>query len=385
MKILMIHPHQVYSKIEPWTVRIINFAKEFVKKGHQVKIVYFPLEYKIDAPFSKDGIDYYPFPRKASLNLLFRNCLSLSRLAHWSDIIHFQKCFHYASLPSLFSSWRLNKPIHYDWDDWEEMIYYDCTSLPSKPVGFFIRTFEKVIPTIVDTISVTSDRLRDLCLSFGVAEDKIFLVPVGVDLEKFNPSISGERIKRQYNISHPLVLYLGQLNGAQYAEMFIKAFCVLVKNSIETDFMIVGDGVKANELRALAKRLKLDQKIIFTGAVEHDEVPGYIAASDITVACFEDNEITRCKSPLKIAEYLASGKPIVASDVGEIRDMVNGCGILTKPGDAYSLSRGIIKLLSDEQLRKELGSNARKRAEDKYNWTATAENLLSAYKLALRK
>jgi len=81
---------------------------------------------------------------------------------------------------------------------------------------------------------------------------------------------------------------------------------------------------------------------------------------------------------------MASGKAIVASDVGEIREMVNGCGILTKPGDANSLSQGIIRLLNDKELCREMGQKARKRAEEKYNWNMAAENLLGAYKLALK-
>jgi glycosyltransferase involved in cell wall biosynthesis len=79
---------------------------------------------------------------------------------------------------------------------------------------------------------------------------------------------------------------------------------------------------------------------------------------------------------------MASGKPIVASEVGEVRQMLNGCGILTKPGDAASLADGIMKFLNDKMLCLELGQKARKRTEEKYNWSTTAEQLLNAYQLA---
>jgi len=112
-------------------------------------------------------------------------------------------------------------------------------------------------------------------------------------------------------------------------------------------------------------------------------VPQYIAAADVAVACFEDNKQTRCKSPLKIVEYLASGKAIVASDMGEAAKMVRGCGVLVKPGDEISLAHGIEQLLDDPQLRTQLGLKARKRAEEKYNWGVTASNLLQAYYVGL--
>lgn len=89
-----------------------------------------------------------------------------------------------------------------------------------------------------------------------------------------------------------------------------------------------------------------------------------------------------CKSPLKIVEYLASGKAIVASQVGEVSNMIGEAGILTPPGDTRSLADGIIKVLEDYELRRNLGRLARQRAEKEYNWTVTAENLLDAYQRA---
>jgi len=110
-----------------------------------------------------------------------------------------------------------------------------------------------------------------------------------------------------------------------------------------------------------------------------------MAAADIAIACFEDNDITRCKSPLKIAEYMSCGKPIVASNVGEVNTMLGGAGVLTEPDNPEDLARGIIKLLGDEPLRKRLSVKARQRAEEIYNWENTARNLIKAYVLAVDK
>ena len=82
---------------------------------------------------------------------------------------------------------------------------------------------------------------------------------------------------------------------------------------------------------------------------------------------------------MKIAEYLASGKPIVASNVGEVKRMLGGAGVITSPGDVQNLAEGITKLLDDELLRKRLRIKARERAEEIYNWENTAENILSVY------
>jgi len=279
MKILMVHPHEVYSSSEPWTTRIINLAKALAKRGHEVRIVFFPLDWqgKYEC-FRKEGIGLYPFCRRTGVLNILRNTKEMLGLADWADVVHLQKCFHYASLPSIICGFFKNKPLHYDWDDWEEMIYYESADPPLKAIGLFLKTLEKNIPRIADTISVSSGKLRSLCLSLGIKQDRIFHVPVGADLQKFNPGISGERIRSVYGISSPLILYLGQLHGGQYVRLFIDSARIILDKGIAANFMIVGDGARAHELRQYAKDRNLDKKIIFTGTVESEDVPEYIAA-----------------------------------------------------------------------------------------------------------
>lgn len=384
MKILMIHPHDLYSPLEPWTIRIRNIAYQFIKRGHSVKLAYFPL-YSKDAnnKFFDKELEIITLDRRLGVLRLLRNILQIIKLAGWSDIIHFQKCYYYAALPAIIAAWIKKKPIHYDWDDWETKIFY--YSNPKQIlIGEFINIFEKLLPKIVDTISVSSGHLRNLCLKRGVHPERILSSPVGADLQQFRPDSNSSRvIKRKYNINNHLILYLGQLHGGQYVELFIKSARIVVENRRDVTFMIVGDGYRRKELNDLTARLELDKYIIFTGSVDHNKVPCYIRDADICVACFEKNDITLCKSPLKIVEYLASGKAIVASNVGEVRNMVGGVGILTVPGDVNSLAKGILTLLVNKKLREALGNYARHRAEKKYNWSVTSENLLSAYQIAL--
>jgi len=91
----MVHPHDIYSPSEPWTVRIVYIAREFAKKGHNVKLIYFPLEWDKQKTLELDrGIIVIPFSRKLGLHILISNILRLYRIAKWADVIHFQKCFY---------------------------------------------------------------------------------------------------------------------------------------------------------------------------------------------------------------------------------------------------------------------------------------------------
>ncbi len=382
----MIHPHDLYSTSEPWTVRIKNIACQFKKKGHSVKLVYFPLNsHDINREFISNDIEVIALDRRLGVVRLFRNIARIIKLSKWSDIIHFQKCYYYVSLPALIAALLNNKPVHYDWDDWETKIFY-YSNASQFIVGEFINVFEKLIPKMADTISVSSGYLRNICLSAGIPNENVFPAHVGADLEEFRPNSNlADKVKEKYRITGQLVLYVGQLHGGQYAELFVKAANSIIKEGKwDVRFMIVGDGYRLDELKRLASELNVGKNFIFAGFIPHKDVPSYINAADICVACFEDNAITRCKSPLKIAEYLACGKAIVASNVGEVRNMAGGVGVLTIPGEVDSLADGIKMLLEDKELRVRLGEFARIRAENKYNWSVTAENILKAYEKTVK-
>ncbi len=387
MNILMVHPHDIYSRGEPWTVRILYIAKEFVKKGHRVKLVYFPLLWQAHKQQeSLEGVITIPLPRMHGPHIFLSNIRTLSKLARWSDIVHFQKCFYHAAIPAIVAACLYRKPLHYDWDDWEVKIYEVSTqeSPLRNLVKYFLNILERTIPKVADSVSVASSRLRLECEKLGVGRDIIFDAHVGADITKFHPQVSGESVRKEYGLKKPLVLYLGQLHGGQYAELFVKtAARITSEYQKDFSFMIVGDGYLAEELKKTAQRLNLNGKLIFAGAVPHEVVPQYISCADVCVACFEENEVTKCKSPLKIVEYMASGKAIVASNVGEVPGMIGEAGILTPAGDIDALARGIIELIENSRLRRNVEALARRRAEKEYNWTVTAENLLHAYKKSL--
>ncbi len=384
MNILMVHPHDIFSPLEPWTIRIVSLAREFAKKGHSVKLVYFPLEGGDLQPVGLEPrIVAIPFCRRLGPWVLLRNIVRMTFLARHSDLVHFQKCFYHAALPAVVAARVAGKPLHYDWDDWELKIFEVSTvpgflrGLVMKLIGFL----EGALPCISDTVSVASKRLECEARKLGVHKEVIFEAHVGADTSRFRPEISGERVREKYGIAKPIVLYLGQLHGGQYVELFIEAASILTGElGCDAAFMIVGDGYRAQELKKLGASMGLDGRLIFTGSVPHDDVPEYIASADVCVACFQDNPVTACKSPLKIVEYLALGKAIVASNVGEVPNMLSGCGVIVPPGQAMPLAKAVANLLSNNQLRRELGWSARRMAETEYNWTVTANNLLRAYK-----
>jgi len=385
MRILMIHPHDIYSRQEPWTVRGTYLAREFVKRGHEVKLVYHLLDPTI--PLSEAAArQEHPFESIPMVRYSFslvKKIQETIKLAGWADVVHFQKCFTYVSVPAITAAYVNRKPVHYDWDDWEFEIY-NYRPL-NRRVGDFINLTERTVPRLVDTVSVSSEAIRLMALELGVPSDRIFEGHVGGDVGRFRPDIDGSDVRQMHDLEGPVVMYLGQLHGAQYCELFLHAARRILNERDDVTFVVVGTGHRFGELHRISEELNIGHRLVFTGAVPHEKVPEYLAAADVVVACFADTPQVRCKSPLKICEYLAAGKAIVASEVGEAATMVRDVGLLTKPGDVGSLAAGIRKLLDDPELRAEMQQKARRRAEEKYNWGVTAEHLLRAYRLGVEE
>ena len=391
MKILMLHPHDI--EYDPWTIRIIKLAQSLKSMGHEVTVAYLEsiwrkLPDKIqlrDVP--DDGIPYIRLlPRGRHM---WKNFLTIKKLAESADIIHFQKCFASTALPALWIASILDKPVHYDWDDYEEEI---LKTINDGHIGRAFRSevalFERFLPSIVDGLSTASDAIRDLAVQRGFPAELIVKTPVGADLVQFHPDNDGTLLRSdsRYNIGNfPMVLYLGQLEGAAYVETFLQAAIKVRKSIPGAKFVVVGGGILLKKLKKYAAKLNLDEEVIFTGYIPSNEVPKFVAAADVAVACLDDYPNTRCKSPLKIAEYMAAGKAIVASKVGEVSWMLQGSGIIVPPGEPEPLAIGIKTFLNNPEIAKELGAQARRRAEKYFNWHWSAEQLVIAYQKTLER
>lgn len=383
MKILMVHPHDPYC--HPWMIRPLKFAEHLIRRGHQITLAHLPdpdyrkktgLIHK-DMPEGLELIEL-DWPRRSFL----KNAKTLINAGHDADILHIQKCTSNTVLPALLAVQKLEIPLHYDWDDWECAIARDMGVSGTDLLD--IQYYEQLLPLACDTLSGASQTLRDLSAERGMPEDRIVSAPVGADLKFFHPSTSGQEIRDRYKIKGPIVIYAGQLEGANYVDLLLDAVPEIKRAHPTVTFFVLGGG---KTLPGLIEKATNDglNSVIFTDYVPHTQVPLYLAAADIAIACFDDTSVTRCKSPLKIAEYLAAGKAIVASKVGEVIPMVEGCGALMEPGNPLDLATQVNHLLNHPELRQAYSKSARQRAESIYNWSWTVDQLETAYQKALHE
>jgi len=380
----MVHPHDLWH--DPWTIRILELARRLRRKGHAVHLCHLPRKEKpghppLRRPLADDPPISELQPRQIQTLSNFR---LLYRLAESCDVIHLQKCFAAVALPILWVSRIFHKPVHYDWDDDETAIAEIVERRFLSRLQLSI--YEKNLPRFASTLTYSSEAIRRKALASGFPADRLWHLPVGADLDRFSPQCSSPETLTGFGLDprRLTVLYIGQMEGAAHAHLLIEAAPRVLSQYPEIQFLLVGGGEQLASARQGAERSSARERLFLPGYAAAERIPAIVASADICVACFEDLPATRAKSPLKITEYLASGKPVVASRVGEVPWMIGDCGITVEPGNSDALADGILAYARNPDKRRRDGLEARRRAEALFNWDHGAETLLQAYSIGLQ-
>ncbi len=146
----------------------------------------------------------------------------------------------------------------------------------------------------------------------------------------------------------------------------------------------VGGGAVTVFLSALARELGLSERAHFAGSLPHDQVGAHLAACDALTAPYGPLE-HHWFSPLKVAEYLATGRPVIVSAIGQLEDSLSAADgvILVPPGDEHALARALLSLVADRDLRARLAQAAAERRP--WTWEQVASRILAAGEAARRE
>ena len=235
-------------------------------------------------------------------------------------------------------------------------------------------------------IVVVSTAMKESLVSAGVPVGKILVNPNGVNPEKFSDQIDGTSIRKKYNISNQKVVYgfigtFGQWHGIIILTKAIVSFYhKFPEEKDRTVFLLIGDGILMKEARNIISESGFNSNVIFTGLVPQHQAPVYLAACDIFLSPHVKNpDGTKFfGSPTKLFEYMAMGKPIIASNLDQIGEILedNNDALLIPPGDIPSLVFAMKKLSQNESLRKKLGKESRRKVLKQYTWNKHVENIL---------
>ena len=230
---------------------------------------------------------------------------------------------------------------------------------------------ERAVLRRADAVIVLTARTREVIRGDGVPADRIHVIPSGFDpaLFRSRPAAVGQHGRRA---GGPCIGYVGRLAPQKRPDVVVEAFGRMTRPA---RLVVVGDGPERSRIEALAARSPARERITLSGFVPHDAVPGILASLDVLVLPSAYEEMGSV-----LVEAMASGVPVVASDVGGIPEVVRDgeTGLLVPPGDATALAAALDRLAADGDLRDRLARAARRQAAG-YTWPELATRVAGVY------
>jgi glycosyltransferase involved in cell wall biosynthesis len=224
--------------------------------------------------------------------------------------------------------------------------------------------------------------------TWGVPEDKIAVIPNGVDLELFGKTRSDKLIRAKFSLKdEPVIVFVGGFQPWHGLDFLVDCFSMVLVEVPQAKLFLVGDGPVRQEIERKIESLGMRSAVFLSGAVPQSEVPDYLAAADIAVLPYPQLPRELWFSPLKLYEYMASGKAIVATRSGQVAEVLEDqrSGVLVETGDERSFIRALVRLLESPEERERLGRNARRQAEECHSWGRQTQRLEAVYQEVLGK
>lgn len=250
---------------------------------------------------------------------------------------------------------------------------YEIPVRPAMRFEFQRLKLSTYLATLSDLIIVPFQVTKqDLVLTLGVKEEKIKVVPLGVDLDVFRP-IDVEQQKKDMlrPVDKKILLFVGGVNPAKGSDILINAFGKVIKDYRNCELWIAGKWSFSGGVTP-AEGSNAENNIRFLGHIPEEKLPLYYNLADIFVF---PSRIGFC---LQILEAMACKVPVIASNTPDIKEMVGDAAVLLSPRDTDGLAQSILSLLSNDERREKLAEKAYKRVRD-FSWDNTAEKTIEVY------
>lgn len=346
-------------------IRCYNFSERLRENGIYSKVFSFR-----DKLFAKSGIEEINFKWSEKIRLCYQACKILSKENNISAYI--VNRFNYHALSVWFLSWKKKIPIIFDMDDWEAR----------EDLG---RAFGIIPKSKAEYLTVKLARKSKLCIaasrylqSYLLQFNKhVYYLPTGVDTGIFSPVSCIGRRKDFVFSWHGSV---NRIELVRYIKFVIECFLTLYKKYSFIKFVIAADGIFGERLAKLIRSYHCEN-IIYKGWIDYDNISSYLNNVDCgLIPLLEKTRFNLSKSPVKLLEYMAKAKPVIASCVGEANYIIKSeyNGFLVSGRDEFIFN--MEKVIKNPDLIKSIGVAARKTIEESYSLNFLGERFANILK-----
>lgn len=288
------------------------------------------------------------------------------------------------AIPALRVARRLGIPVVYEVRAfWEDAAVDHGTSREGGLRYRLTRALETYALKRVDAVTTICEGLRSDIVARGIAEHKVTVIPNAVDIGKFSAGTTPDlALAHALGLGGSLVIgFIGSFYAYEGLAVLLRALPHMLKHRADIHILLVGGGPQEAALTQLAAELGVQDKVIFTGRVPHNDVQRYYDLIDVLVYPRLSMRLTDLVTPLKPLEAMAQGRLIAASDVGGHRELIRSgeTGVLFKSNDPDDLAAKVLDLIQRPERWPALKSAARQFVETERNWPASVALYRTVY------
>ncbi len=394
MRLVMLGPFGFHPN-KTMRSRALSFARELVTAGHAVQIVMPPWQSPEEAGkrWVEDGVEIVYVDLSGGIVPIVRRMIAQARTFE-PDVIWGFKPKAYSGL----SMWWLvqtadrfgqhkgsKQPLLItDTDDWEGWGGWNDIADYSTIQKYFFAWQERWGMSHCDLLTVASRELENRAKGMGIRTDKTLYLPNGPGINTAPVDATQLAAKREeLGIANrpTLLLYsrLFEFDTGRLVDILKK----LKGQVADLAILTVGAGLFAEHAAEFRQQLEsagLLECMIDVGWLDEADLPLTLSAADVGLYLMDDTLLNRTKCPVKLADMVALGIPVVAEAVGEVNNyLADGeNGLLFESGDVTGVADGLARLLTDRALAQKLGAGGRERHGQLFSWSATTATLLAA-------
>jgi len=234
-------------------------------------------------------------------------------------------------------------------------------------------------------VTVSQANARYISNNFDVPLDRIDIIAPGVDTSRFRPRRVGDDFPESFNANgvavSPLIVCVARYHPVKNLVLLLRACSILKDRGVDFRCVMIGEGSEREAIESVQMELGLDKVVELAGAAEQNQVIGFLQRATISVLTSD-----REGMPVSLMESGACEVPVVATSVGGVPELIEHevTGLLTPPGDAESFANCAQRLLSDRDLRRRMGTAARRRIEEKFSLPRQMDRMLDMWSRCVR-